>query len=151
MKLPLTVLDFRRPPLPAESRQMAADLQGVHVLVVDDEPDTRELVSMVLGNCGAEVRTAASAAEALQLVEKASPDVLLIDIQMPGEDGYCLIRKIRALEREKGLRIRAAALTAYVTSSDRSQALSAGFEAHVAKPVEPAELAAVVAQLAKTA
>jgi PAS domain S-box-containing protein len=122
-------------------------LAGIRVLVVDDEPDTREVLSMVLGECGVEVRGAGTAAEALAVLEGWQPDVLVSDIGMPGEDGYELIQKIRALPQERGGRIPAVALTAYARLEDRMQALSAGFQMHVAKPVEPAELVMVIHSL----
>jgi hypothetical protein len=128
--------------------ERAPNLDGVRVLVVDDEPDTRNLVAKVLQQCGAIVSTVASAAEALEAFEGAPPDVLVTDIGMPGEDGYALIRKIRARAPERGGRVPAAALTAYARVEDRMRALSAGFQLHVPKPVEPAELAMVVATLA---
>ena len=124
------------------------NLAGVQVLVVDDEPDARTLVASVLEQCGASVHAVASVAEALEAFERARPDVLVSDIGMPGEDGYALIRKIRARRAEDGGRVPAAALTAYARTEDRMRALSAGFQLHVPKPVEPAELATVVATLA---
>jgi signal transduction histidine kinase/ActR/RegA family two-component response regulator len=128
--------------------ERAPNLDGVRVLVVDDEPDTRNLLARVLQQCGAIVGTAASAAEALAAFEAGPPDVLVTDIGMPGEDGYALIRKIRARAPEHGGRVPAAALTAYARVEDRMRVLSAGFQLHVPKPVEPAELATVVATLA---
>ncbi len=128
--------------------ERAPNLDGVRVLVVDDEPDTRNLVAKVLQQCGAIVSTVASAAEALEAFEGGPPDVLVTDIGMPGEDGYALIRKIRARAPEQGGRVPAAALTAYARVDDRMRTLSAGFQLHVPKPVEPAELATVVATLA---
>jgi signal transduction histidine kinase len=122
-------------------------LNGVRVLVVDNEADARALVATILERCGAAVRTAASAAEAIGQIERERPDVLLSDIAMPGEDGYDLIRKVRALD-DPGPLIPAAALTAFATGTDRARALLAGYQAHLPKPVEPSELAAVVAALA---
>ena len=123
-------------------------LQGIRVLVVEDEHDTREVMTFILQQCGAEVRSAASAGEAFDILRTDwAPHVLVSDIEMPGEDGYALIRRVRALEAERGGRIPAAALTAYARSEDRMRALSAGFQVHVPKPVEPAELIAVVASL----
>jgi PAS domain S-box-containing protein len=123
------------------------ELAGVRVLVVDDERDARELVHAVLTRCGAEVTTAASAAEAIASLQRASHDVLLSDISMPEEDGYQLIRRVRALADEPRARIPAAALTAYARLEDRDAALAAGYHMHVAKPVEPAVLARVVQTL----
>jgi signal transduction histidine kinase/ActR/RegA family two-component response regulator len=122
-------------------------LNGLQVLVVDDEVDARELLTTLLEQRGAFVTAAASVEEALKLIEQSTPDVLVSDIGMPGEDGYALIRQVRARESQTGGRIPAAALTAYARSEDRRQALLAGFQTHLPKPVEPAELIAVVANL----
>lgn len=119
-------------------------LTGVSVLVVDDESDARELVAEVLGQSGAVVRTAASASEGWALLAKWSPDVIVSDVGMPEEDGYQFIERVRA----QGGRTPAAALTAYARSADRLRALAAGFQAHLPKPAEPAELVALVASLA---
>jgi PAS domain S-box-containing protein len=126
----------------------APSLEGVSVLVVDDDPDARQLITMLLGERGAKVIAVASAGEALKALETNRPDVLLSDIEMPEQDGYALIRSIRALPADRGGRIPAAALTAYARTEDRMQALLAGFHLHTPKPVDPAELAAVVASLA---
>jgi signal transduction histidine kinase/ActR/RegA family two-component response regulator len=122
-------------------------LHGIKVLAVDDEPDARFLLATVLEQCGAEVRTCASAAEALAALEDYEPDVLVSDIGMPGENGYDLIRKVRAWEAGHGGWIPAVALTAYARAEDRLQALKTGYNMHVPKPVEPAELAIVIASL----
>ena len=123
-------------------------LQGVRILVVDDEADTREFLTFALEEYGAETMVAASAAEALKALELYNPDVLLSDIGMPEEDGYSLIRKVRSLSLERGGSIKAVALTAYAREEDQQRAISAGFQMHVAKPVEPAELVAAVSSLA---
>jgi PAS domain S-box-containing protein len=123
-------------------------LEGVSVLLVEDEPDTRELLKAILEGCGAAVTEAGSADEALAALEGARPDVLVSDIGMPGENGYELIRRVRALPAERGGRVPAVALTAYAGGKDRRRALLAGFHTHLAKPVEPDELLAVVASLA---
>ena len=123
-------------------------LRGLRVLVVEDEPDGRRLLATILGRCHAEVLTVASAAEALDALERLSLDVLISDIEMPGEDGYSLIRKVRAKKDSLYRRIPAAALTAHAAVADRMRALSAGFDIHLPKPVEPAELVAVIASLA---
>jgi CheY-like chemotaxis protein len=129
-------------PLPSELR-----LDGLRVLVVDDESDTRELLATVLTQLGAVVVTASSGEEALALLARERPDVLLSDIEMPGSDGYTLIRRVRSLPPEQGGRVPAAALTAYARAEDRLSALLAGFQVHMAKPVQPAELAAVLVRL----
>ncbi|HYY41238.1 MAG TPA: response regulator, partial [Pyrinomonadaceae bacterium] len=123
-------------------------LAGVRVLVVDDEADARELFAATLSHCGAQVLTAATAAEALALIERERPDALLADIGMPEEDGYTLMTKVRQLPPERGGRTPAAALTAYARAEDRLHALRAGFQIHLPKPVKSAELIAVVANLA---
>lgn len=123
-------------------------LDGLHVLVVDDDADTRVFMTTVLKECGASVTAVASALEAIEAIKQLKPDVLISDIGMPGEDGYALIRKVRALPRDQGGLIPAAALTAYARAEDRTRSLLEGFQIHLPKPVEPAELAAVVANLA---
>ena len=125
----------------------APRLDGLRLLVVDDEADARDLIAAVLQERGAVIFLAGSAAEAVAVIQKDRPDVLLSDISMRDEDGYDLIRKVRALPAESGGRTPAAALTAYGRLEDRMKALSAGFQLHVAKPVDPAELVAVVATL----
>jgi PAS domain S-box-containing protein len=124
-------------------------LNDIRVLVVDDEPDARELVAVVLMGCGAEVVSVGSAVEALAEMERGRFDVLVSDIGMPLMDGYALIEKVRQLPAERGGRIPAAALTAYAGVEDRMRALSAGYQIHIPKPVEPAELTTVVANLAE--
>lgn len=128
-------------------------LAGLTILVVDDEPDAREVVTAVLEHYGADVLPVNSAAEALELLRKVKPperpDVLVSDIAMPGEDGYALIRQVRALPATQGGNIPAVALTAFGRSGDRVRALTAGFQMHVPKPVEAAELALVIANLAR--
>jgi CheY-like chemotaxis protein len=119
------------------------NLGGLRVLVVDDEADARDLLVIRLQQYGAEVIAAASvegAMEALAL-EESRPDVIVSDIAMPGEDGYSLIRRMRALEVEEIRHIPAIALTAYSRTKDRVQALSSGFQMHVSKPVNATELA----------
>ncbi|MBD2096908.1 response regulator [Trichocoleus sp. FACHB-591] len=123
-------------------------LSGLQVLVVDDEVDARRLVTAVLEQCGASVTSVASASEALEAIERLQPHVLLSDIGMPHEDGYALIRKVRELALEQGGTIPAIALTAYARLEDRIQALSAGFQMHIPKPIEPAELVAAVVNVA---
>ncbi|MDB5288781.1 MAG: two-component hybrid sensor and regulator [Phycisphaerales bacterium] len=123
-------------------------LEGITVLAVDDEPDARNLIRRVLEDCGAKVIVAATAQEAFELVLREHPDMIVSDIGMPGEDGYELIKKVRALRPEHGGRTPAAALTAFARAEDRTRALRAGYQTHVSKPVEPTELTAVVASLA---
>jgi PAS domain S-box-containing protein len=123
-------------------------LGGLRVLIVDDEADTCEVLQAVLEGCGARVRTVTSAASALEAMAEEAFDVLISDIGMPEEDGYSLIAKVRALDRERGGRIPAAALTAYAGEEDRIRTLRSGFQIHVPKPVSPNELVAVVANLA---
>jgi PAS domain S-box-containing protein len=123
-------------------------LEGVRVLVVDDEVDTRELLQVILEGRKAQVRTASSAAAALEALAEETFDVLISDIGMPEEDGYALIAKVRALDKERGGRIPAAALTAYAGEEDRIRTLRSGFQIHVPKPISPNELLAVVANLA---
>ena len=119
------------------------------MLVVDDERDAREIISVILGEAGAEIATASGTREALDLVEQWKPDVLISDIGMPGESGYDLIRMVRALPADHGGQTPAIALTAYARTQDRLKILSTGFQMHVPKPIEPIELATVVASLAK--
>jgi PAS domain S-box-containing protein len=123
-------------------------LDGLRVLVVEDDSDGRELLGAILLRCGADVTLTASVAEALAAFEERRFDVLVSDIEMPEEDGYTLIRRIRTLASDRGGEIPAAALTAYASASDRMRVLGAGFNIHVAKPVQPAEIAIVVASLA---
>ena len=121
-------------------------LAGLKVLVVDDEPDARQLLRRALADCQAQVAVASSAAEALAVIETFQPDVIVCDIGMPEQDGYDLIHRVRANPASKD--IPAAALTAFARPEDRKRSLLAGFQTHVAKPVDPAELTAVVASLA---
>jgi len=131
----------------------AAALDGLRILLVDDEEDTRELLSTVLSKCGAVVRGCGSAAEAMTLLEAWGPDLLVSDIGMPDEDGYSFIRRVReggaggaaGAGREQ---LPAIALTAYAGSEDRARALSAGFQAHLAKPIEPEALITAIAAVA---
>ena len=124
-------------------------LDGLKILAVDDERDAREMLRTAFEQCGAKVVTAASAAEALTLLEEVRPDVLISDIGMPGEDGYELIAKVRSLPVERGGKTPAVALTAYARAEDRLRALRTGYQMHVPKPVELAELVAIVSRLAE--
>jgi len=123
-------------------------LRDLRVLLVDDEPDARNLLGLILTSYEAEVRDCASAAEALQILDEWQPDVMVSDIGMPVEDGYELMRKVRAREPERGGLVPALALTAYARAEDAQRALEAGYQAHIPKPVEPGELATAVASLA---
>ena len=125
------------------------DLAGLKILAVDDEPDSRALLRMLFEACGADVHLCSSAADALEALDKFEPDVLVSDIGMPEEDGYSLIKRIREKEATTGKRLPAVALTAFARAEDRFQALQAGYNMHVAKPVEPAELALVVSRVVK--
>jgi len=123
-------------------------LDGLRVLLVDDEAEAREIISTVIGRTGAEVKTCISASEALVKLVEWRPDVILSDIAMPEEDGYSFIGKVRALPREKGGETPAAALTAYARDEDRVQALAAGYQMHIAKPIGASQLVTMVAKLA---
>jgi CheY-like chemotaxis protein/two-component sensor histidine kinase len=155
VKLPMAPASLEAVPA-VERRELQLEvgalpsLSGVRVLVVDDDEDARELLTSVLINYGAEDKTAAGAVEALDILAAGDIDVLVSDINMPGIDGYELIRRVRAMEPERGGRIPAAALMAYARAEDRVRALQAGYQTHVPKPVEPAELEVVVATLARS-
>ena len=153
--LPITVIHPDHPgaaevrstePATAEETVQEGALAGVSVLVVDDELDARQLLRRVLVDSHADVALAASAAEALELVERLRPDVIVSDIGMPETDGYDLIRRVRAVYTAR--QVPAVALTAFARTEDRKRALLAGFQTHVVKPVDPAELTAAVASLA---
>lgn len=155
VRLPLAEWGAGRPASGVGEKQPApppmppSPLAGLRVLVVEDDADTSELIATVLEGHDAKVTAVSSVREALAEIERSRPDVLVSDIGMPGEDGYSLIRKLRAMEAGQGWRIPAAALTAYAKAEDRTRALSAGFQMHISKPVEPAQLAAAVATLAE--
>jgi len=164
--LPRRQTEFIEPPaLAAPSREARTEdsipvdqelsLEGISVLVVDDQVDAREMLYQALSQFGAQVTTASSGVEALAFLsnppEGKRPDALILDIVMPDEDGYTVLKKVRALEASQGVsadRIPAIALTVYGRSEDRLRALQAGFQMHIAKPVEPAELAVIIASLA---
>ena len=155
VQLPLTISRqsspnvFRHEDLSSLASLRLTALDGLRVLVVEDDTDAREMLTTLLGKCRVDVRAVASCAEALRVIRDQKPDVLVSDIAMAGEDGYTLIRCLRQMDAEHGGHIPAIALTAYARDEDRDRALSAGFQAHLAKPVEPAELTAVVASLAR--
>jgi len=148
--LPLTATHADTiPPEPARRRldREPVALDGLRVLIVDDEADARELMRMVLRSSGADVMAAACAEEAFEQVERWHPDILVSDIGLPGDDGYMLIQKLREQQAQQGRAIPALAVTAYARAEDRTRALAAGFQMHVAKPLEPADLIAAIASL----
>ncbi|WP_016953174.1 response regulator [Anabaena sp. PCC 7108] len=124
-------------------------LAGLRILVVDDDEDSRFYITTVLEADGASVQAVPSAASAREILPNFQPDALICDIAMPEEDGYTFIRKVRSLKVNQGGRVPAIALTAYTDSEDRICALEAGFQNHVAKPVDPSELVAIIANLVK--
>ncbi|MRG97621.1 GAF domain-containing protein [Polyangium spumosum] len=130
-----------------ERRAEKRALAGLSILVVDDEPDAREILSEILDLAGANVKTAADAAEALRILSDFVPDVLVSDLAMPGDDGLSLIRKIRSRTPDRIATVPAIALTAYTRPEDRVRALNAGFQMHVPKPVDPTELVVTIASL----
>jgi PAS domain S-box-containing protein len=154
LKLPLLLASRVEISQPASKKpgncfnlSMCPSLFGVRVVVVDDEADSRDFITKVLEHCQAEVQAVASVSEALRVILNWKPDVLISDIGMPLEDGYSLIRKVRSQPPEKGGKIPAAALTAYIRAEDRMRAIQEGYQLHLPKPIEPAELATVVASL----
>lgn len=158
VKLPITIskvvsryrTDTSEPKEPATlsgATQVPARLDGVRLVIVDDEPDSCELLLAMLQECGAELQAAGSAAEGFEALKRWRPDVLISDIEMPYEDGYTLIAKVRALSSEEGGQTPAIALTAHVRDEDRLRALAYGFDAHVGKPMELVKLVAVIASL----
>jgi CheY-like chemotaxis protein len=126
-------------------------LDGVRVLVVDDEPDARDLLTIALTRSSADVRAVSTVREAFATLDQWKPNVLVSDIGMAGEDGYDLIRRLRALVPEEGGTIPAIALTGYASENDAARAHNAGFDLHIPKPVSPGELVAIVASLASKA
>jgi CheY-like chemotaxis protein len=146
VRLPLMLAETREPRAEAPP---AVDLRGLQVLVVDDDPETRDLVATALRGVGALVRTAENVMDALADVGLHPPSVIVSDIEMPGEDGYQLIRRLRALAPEHGGMIPAAALTAHARPEEVKRALDAGFQRHLPKPAAPDEIARAVAALAR--
>jgi len=157
MRIPISAMHHRSRVTPVAENlgQLNLDappeLVGLRVLVVDDEPDARELMMTLLEHCGSIVQTAGSVDEAMRNIEARAPDVLVSDIGMPGEDGYSLIKRVRALGIDKGGAMPAASLTAYAGLEDRRRAVMSGFNMHLPKPVEPRELVAVITNLARLA
>jgi len=142
------VLEYAGMPAISGSRDMGLALSGAKVLVVDDDPDACELVRVVLEENGAEVFATTSPVEAFEHFREDKPNVVVADIIMPEESGYQLIKRIRSHERsEGGAEIPAVALTAKARVEDRLDALAAGFQVHVPKPVEPSELEAIIVNL----
>lgn len=138
------------PSLPTQINTPSSPLEGVRVLVVDDDADSRDFLVFALEDFGAIATAVTSVSSALEILTTFQPDILISDIGMPEQDGYSLIRQIRALPREHGGDIRAIALTAYAGDRDRNLALAAGFQRHLSKPVMPDHLANVVAELLKS-
>jgi CheY-like chemotaxis protein len=135
----------------AGAEKLGENLKGARVLIVDDESDARELAARVLTRYGANVLLAGSTTAALQLMDSITPDVLVSDIGMPGADGYELIRLVRQREPSRGGHVQAIALTAFARSEDRVRALRAGYQLHLAKPIEPKELAMAISVLLQAA
>jgi signal transduction histidine kinase/CheY-like chemotaxis protein len=150
VRLPLAEKVERAQSGPSAPNGQASILRGAQILVVDDDQDALDMLSVVLTEAGATVRTATSATEALALLRWTRPDVLVSDLAMPDEDGYSLLRNLRAIERESGRQTPAVALTAYVRVQDRVRAQAAGFNVFVEKPVDPEELIAVLAGLTES-
>lgn len=146
IRLPLNIVE-PEPSSDDRDPESAADLAGIQVLVVDDDADMRELAAFTLMQSGAQVATAASGTQALTFLNQSLPDLLLCDIGMPEMDGYALIRQIRKWSPEQGGTIPAIALTAYAGEINQQQALAAGFQMHISKPVEPDELVKAIARL----
>ena len=141
------LVDSTQPHAAEQISAVEAVLAGLSILVVDDEEDARDLLRIVLESCEVRVCDAASADEALATLQRERVDLMVSDIGMPGEDGYSLIRKVRALPLGEKARIPAIALTAFARNEDRTRALLEGFNVHMAKPVEPAELLLALADL----
>jgi signal transduction histidine kinase/CheY-like chemotaxis protein len=145
--LPLRDAEPRLPvPVPVEPRQRTRtlDLEGTHVLIVDDGPDARELLRVMLADTGARISEAETAAEALRIYSEDRPDIILADVAMPGHDGYSLVRTIRSLASGEGGHVRAVAVSTYARREDKQRALKAGFDDHICKPVQLDDLYAVL-------
>lgn len=157
VRLPALVGRLRAASLPLEAPsptplgfECPPEVAGLRVLVVEDEPDTRNLLVMLLELCHAQVLSASSAQEARELVAAEAPDLMISDIGMPGGDGYALIRDVRSMPVDRVSRVPAIALTAYARAEDRDRALRAGFDEHLSKPVEPSDLMRAIASLARS-
>ncbi|MGB6450734.1 MAG: response regulator [Steroidobacteraceae bacterium] len=148
IRVPIRQTEVERAPEPPPAASRMPRLAGVHVLVVDDDPGAREVIAHILHGLGARVSLAGSGPAALTLLFERRPNVLIADLGMPEMDGYALIEQIRALDPHLGGRVPAVAVTAYASAQDRLRALHAGYQNHIAKPVEPEELAAVITSLA---
>jgi CheY-like chemotaxis protein len=149
VRLPLLLADLRDEPIARREGPApeGPSLAGAKVVVVDDDPTAVELIKEVLVQAGGEVIECRTTDEALRAIAQQRPDALVSDIEMPGQDGYSLVRKLRALGPEQGGKIPAVALTAFGRSEDRIRSLRAGFNTHLTKPVDPAELTAIVASM----
>jgi CheY-like chemotaxis protein len=153
--LPVGIAEIRTPsgsrrPASAPSLETLSGivrLDGVRVLVADDDGEAVGLAAAILAGAGAQVRTCLTASEALELLRRWRPDVLVSDIEMPGEDGYSLIRRVRALPTSEGGQTPAIALSAYGRTQDRQRSVAAGYSMHVPKPVDPGELTAIIASV----
>jgi len=150
VRLPLAPRSHELPAIEQPS-DSTGDLSGIHILVVDDEADSREFVAFVLEQAGAIVTSVASATKALQAFSQAVPEIVVSDIGMPEMDGYMLMRHIRSLPLEQGGQIPAIALTAYAGEMDLQQAIAAGFQRHLAKPIDPEAVIAIVTELVSSA
>jgi CheY-like chemotaxis protein len=155
VKLPIALIqparpsEVREPPVGRAADDMTpVSLRGLRILVVDDDPDGLEMARLIFVNAGAEVRTSTSVPDGLAILEAWWPDFLVADIEMPGEDGFRLLRRARTLEARRGRNLPAVALTAYGRAEDRMRVLAAGFNLHLTKPVDPAELALAAANVA---
>jgi len=148
LPMPHAKRDLDPPPVARHpAPQAAASLEGVSVLIVDDEEDIRDLLTLILEDHGAKVTAVPSAAAALDCIKQRLPDVLVSDIGMEEVDGHAFLRTLRSFDAEHGGQIPAVALTAYVTPADSAKALAAGFNHHLRKPVTPAEIVDVVATI----
>ena len=133
---------------PDGPKRTSLPLAGRHILIVEDDSDTREMLKFVLERNGAEVLTADAVPPAVELVQKVHPDAVVADIGLPEYNGYALIAKIREFDNEQSLRTKCVAVTAYATPTDRDITLKSGYDAYIAKPFEPEELVQTVVQLA---